>query len=326
MQKMNNILNLLDPNIALLVSGLNSGELMKINELRLRKGQPLCAVVNGKSYYIGNSPYLQKTFEKAYICSDSELQQSFMGITRHSVYAYENQIAGGFITLPDGNRAGISGSFSYTDGQYRLNDIYSICIRIAREHKGCADTILPYLYKDNRPRSTLIVSPPGGGKTSILREMARMLSLYGKRVCIVDERGELAGLHGGTLTLNIGVNTDVISGCSKENGIVMACRSLCPDAIVFDEIGTVKEAYAVRNALNCGVAAIMSVHAESLEEAFSRQQIKPLLNSDILDIAVLLCGAQDPGKIRRIYSIKDEKHEDIHTDNSFLYADRRGVC
>ncbi len=325
MQKINNLLNLLDPNIALLVSGLNREELSKINELRIRRGQPLCAVINGKSYYIGNSSFLYKTCDRAHICSDMEIQQCFLGITRHSVYAYENQISQGFITMPDGNRAGISGAFSFSDGQYRLNDIYSICIRIAREHFGCADKVLPYLCKDNKILSMLIISPPGGGKTSLLRETARMLSLNGKRVCIVDERGELAGLHNGAPTLDVGRNTDIISYCSKSDGIIMTCRSLCPDVIIFDEIGTVKEAYAVRDALNCGVAVIMSVHAKSIEEAFSRRQVIPLIKAGILDIAVLLQGANTPGKIQRIISIKDEKYEDIHTDNFVLYPDRSGV-
>ena len=324
MRKINNIQRLLDSNIALLISGLNREELMRINEIRLRKGQALCAVVKGKNFYIGNSAFLLKTPERAHICTDSEVEQCFLGITRHSVYAYEDQISEGYISLPDGNRAGISGAFSFADGQYRLNSIYSICIRIAHEHFGCADTVFPYIYNGG-VKSALIVSPPGGGKTSLLREIARNLSVLGKRVSIADERGELAGLHNGKPSMDVGANTDVIGGCSKEDGIIMACRSLCPDVVVFDEIGSVKEAIAVRNALNCGVAVIMSVHAQSLEEAFLRKQITPLIASGVLDIAVLLDRADNPGSIKRIISVKDGKYEDIYVDSPVFYRNSGGL-
>ena len=324
MRKIKNLLNLLDSDIALSVSGLKKEELEKINELRLRKGQPLCAVIKGKNYYIGNSPFLMKSAERAHICTDSEVEQSFLGITRHSVYAYEEQISSGYVSLPDGNRAGISGSFSYGDGQYRLSSVYGICIRIAREHFGCAEKIMPYV-NDNGIKSTLVVSPPGGGKTSVLREIARNLSLCGKRVSVVDERGEIAGLHNGRPAMELGLSCDIISGCSKEDGIIMACRSLCPDVIVFDEIGSVKEALAVRNALNCGVSVIMSAHAGSIEEAFSRRQIKPLREANIIETAVLLGNAENPGQIKRIISVKEEKYEDLYNNTPVFCADGCGL-
>ncbi len=321
MQKINTLLNLLDSNISLLIRGLARREIERINEIRLRKGQPLCAVINGKSYYIGNSSRLTENPALGHICTESNIQQSFLGITRHSVYAYEEQIAQGYITLPDGNRAGLGGSFAFSDGQYRLKDISSICIRIAREHKGCADVILPYINTKEQVHSLLVISPPGGGKTTLLRELAGKLSLSGRRVCIIDERGELAGLHNGAPSLDVGHNTDVIGGCLKKDGILMACRSLCPDVIVFDEIGTEEEAVAVKNALNCGVGAIFSVHADSLPQALSRQQIKLLKDVGIIEYALVLSGAGTPGEIKDFFIVKEGKNESICVNNSILSYD-----
>ncbi len=325
MQRINSIINFLAPNIALLVSSINYKYKSLINELRIRKGQPLCAVINSKNYYISNSGSLLEGCDNAYICTGQDVDDTFLNLTNHSVYAYEDQISLGYLPLPFGNRAGLSGNLNFVDGNYRLLNPYGICIRIAREHKGCAKELIPVFYNEDSICSGVLISPPGGGKTSMLRELARCLSVLGKRVCVIDERGEIAGLHKGVLAMELGPNTDVISGSKKEDGILMAVRSLSPDVLIFDELTTSKQAQAVNDALNCGVAAIMSVHSNSIEKALKRPQLTPLVLSGALDVAVLLKGAVEPGRIIEISNLKDDKNENNNSHNGVPFADSCGI-
>ncbi len=306
------IMPFLDEETAMLFSGLNKDELESINEIRLRTGKPLCAVVKGVCKYVGKSPRLYDNPLFGALCTETQLQQTFMGVCRHSVYAYEDQINEGYITLPGGHRAGICGRTVKSDGIYRLGEVYGICIRIAGEKRNCGEKIARHLIKNGSLLSGIIISPPGGGKTTMLRDTARILSDSGRRVCIVDERGEIAALHNGMPQLDIGINTDIIDNMEKSKAIMIACRSLCPEIIIFDEIGSVEEARAVTAALNCGVAVLTSVHGNDFESALLRPQLSMLVAAQTIDKAFVLSGAASPGTIRMIIDIKDGIYENAY--------------
>lgn len=205
-------------------------------------------------------------------------------LMRHSLYACQDELDMGYFTLSDGSRVGIGGRFS-ARGPRSIMDISSACIRIAREIPGCADEIMEPVKNS---AGTLIISPPGMGKTTMLRDIARQLSDSGKNVCMIDERGELAACRDGVPALDVGMRTDVISGCMKSAGIMLAIRSCAPDVIITDEIGGDDDGYALMEAARCGVAIIASAHGASLDTGCMREQVKRLVHSGIFDLRILL--------------------------------------
>ncbi len=212
-----------------------------------------------------------------------ETVQFLMG---YSLYACEDELANGFFTLPDGSRAGVCGMVSSLDGRVKsVSDIGSIAIRVAREMKGCADGILPQVEASE---GTLIVSPPGLGKTTMLRDLARLLSERGKRVCLVDERGEIAACKDGVPTLDVGPRTDVFSMCKKQTALMMAVRALSPDVVVTDELGAPGDADAVLEAARCGIVIVASAHGASLDPTRLMTSVARIIGEGAFSLGILL--------------------------------------
>lgn len=219
-----------------------------------------------------------------------ETVQFLMG---YSLYACEDELANGFFTLPDGSRAGVCGLVSRVDGRIKsVSDIGSIAIRIAREVKGCADEILSRVEVSE---GTLIVSPPGLGKTTMLRDVARRLSERGRRVCIIDERGEIAACKDGIPTLDVGPRTDVYAMCPKRTALMMAVRALSPDIVVTDELGAPGDHDAVLEVARCGVRVIASAHGASLNPNALMAGVGRIIRAGAFSLGVLL--GPTPGKV-----------------------------
>ena len=226
------------------------------------------------------------------------LNRALASLTDHSLYAREEELAQGFFTLPDGCRVGVCGRLVF-DGQRvtGMAGVGSLCIRISREARGCADGILPYIMEETGAvRSTLIVSGPGLGKTTLLRELARRLSVAGKSVCIADERHELAACREGVPTLDVGPLTDVMDGGPKALAIAHMLRAAAPEVIMADEIGGEGDAAALAEAVRCGVSVIASAHAGSFEQLLQRRALGDAL--EVFELGVLLGGT--PGHIVEI--------------------------
>ena len=183
-------------------------------------------------------------------------------------------------------------------------------IRIAHEVRGAADPILPWVYEEKRPLDTLILSPPGCGKTTLLRDLIRRVSdgnrfAPGKTVGVVDERSEIAGTFRGRAQNDVGMRTDVLDGCSKAEGLLLLLRSMSPDVIAVDELGGEEEIRCVRQALRCGCAVFATMHAGSLPEAVGRLGGK---ERDLFSRYVLLSESREAGerKTGRSASVWDE--------------------
>ncbi len=201
-----------------------------------------------------------------------------------SVYAHFGSIVGGFITLPGGHRVGIAGRAVYKDGKLsNIHDFSGLNIRIAREYLGCSDNIIDKILKNGRILNTLVISEPNGGKTTLLRDIARHLGKNYK-VVIVDERSEIAAVKSGVSQFDVGENTDVLDGFLKNDGIVRALRSLSPDVIITDEIGTNEDLCAIQNILKGGVKIITSIHAENFDDV--KKKKGELIS--LFDLAVVL--------------------------------------
>ena len=253
-----------------------------LTELRLRADRPaqLCSAEGDR-------------FLDAPI-SAQELREIAVRLMEHSYYAREDELAQGFFTLSEGSRAGVSGTYVSRGGEVlSLREIGSLCIRFAREMPGCAQKLTQLIAPDANLRSALVVSPPGLGKTTMLRDAARLLSEAGWNVGIADERHELAACLRGVPTLNVGPRTDVADGCPKAQGMERLLRSMAPDVLITDELGP-EDVKAVSLALHRGVAVLASCHARTADEVL-RGFAGPLLGEGGFERIVLLGGA--PGHI-----------------------------
>ena len=227
-----------------------------------------------------------------------EMQEIFENICEKSIYSYTKQIAEGFITIKGGNRVGITGSAVIENSRViNLNYISSLNFRIARQIKDVSNSILKYVIniQNNSIFNTIIASPPGGGKTTILRDLVRKISNgmpeinFSPKICgIVDERGEIAAMYKGIPQNDIGENSDVINNVSKSIGINMLIRSMGPQIIVCDEIGTKEDIEAIEKATLSGVKGIFTVHASTIKEIKENPNLSKLIQNKLIQKIIVL--------------------------------------
>ncbi|MBE6903358.1 MAG: stage III sporulation protein AA [Ruminococcaceae bacterium] len=266
-------------------------------EIRLRINQPLSLTLAQRSVFISQNG-ITTDVNKGIKVNKSDIDETFSLLCRHCLYSTQEQIRQGFITAKGGHRAGICGTATVKNGQIEaIRDISSINIRIARQIIGCADKIYNDFF-NNEISSTLIASAPAGGKTTILRDLARTLSEKGKRVSVIDERGELGAVFCGVAQNRLGALCDILDNYPKAQGITYAVRCLNPQAIICDEIGAYEDYEAVSEAFKSGVPLIMSVHASSLEELKKRRNIYRLIEEALIKNIIVLEGEKAPGKIK----------------------------
>lgn len=256
----------------------------ELREIRIRAERPTVFVTATRSAALSWQP------------SQQELTALVEAMSGYSVYARTNETCQGYLTLVGGHRMGLCGQVAITDARSVITDIGSICIRIAAEWPGSASSLLPMIA--SRP-SLLIIGAPGTGKTSLLRDLAAQLKTDQLSVSIVDERGELAACVNGVPQLNVN-GADVLSGLSKAEAIPWLVRSMAPQVIITDELGSASDANAVLDALSSGVAICASAHATSLQDAASRPGLAVLMSRRAFDLYVVLDPAGG-GQISALY-------------------------
>lgn len=289
------------PRLARALSALPPEELKKVDEIRVRAARPLMVCRGGSDAFVAPDGTLCKTPDKALTVQPEEIKHLFAAACQHSVYAYEEEMRQGFITLKGGYRLGLSGRVAVSGGRVAaLSHCAGICVRIMRELKGCADGVLSFVRSGDQVCSTLIISPPMMGKTTLLRDLTRQISnglfgASGKRVCLVDERAELAGCVAGVPQLDVGLRTDVLDGCPKAEGMMMALRSLSPEVLVTDELGGERDAAAVMEAAFAGVKVLATVHGQDEHDLMQRQGMRLLLQERVFERYLIL--GQAPGRV-----------------------------
>lgn len=241
---------------------LRNIDLDRLCEIRLRSGMPMALVMTDGIFYITKNGKVTGDYKDGVIVTSGDIKRGMELITRSSVYAFSEEIKNGFITLEKGHRVGISGDAVVENGELsHIRTVQSLNYRYAREVIGSADKVMGRILDGNRIKNTLIVSPPMCGKTTMLRDIARQLSLLGKKVSIVDERGEIAALSNGVPSFSLGANCDVLSGVNKADGMILMLRAMSPDVIITDEIGGKEDFDAISEIKKRGVSIITSLHS-----------------------------------------------------------------
>ncbi|MGN0290542.1 MAG: stage III sporulation protein AA, partial [Lachnospiraceae bacterium] len=256
---------------------------------------------------------LDKRSEGAYRATKEDIRNMVKFISSYSLYAYEDEMKRGFITIQGGHRIGVAGQVVMEEGKIRsLSNIYFLNIRVAREKRGCAKEIVPYLIHRNSIYNTLFVSPPGVGKTTYLRDVIRILSsgterLHGMKVSIIDERSEIAACKQGIPQNDVGPRSDVLDGCLKSFGMLLMLRSMAPQVIAVDEIGSREDCSAMEQAIYSGSKILGTVHAYDMKELSQKKYLKQMIEQQMFGRIVLLEKGENGRRRFHIYNENLEK-------------------
>jgi stage III sporulation protein AA len=284
---------ILPQSLKFLLSQLSKEVQAELEEIRVREERPLEICFAGHYAFISERGLLVHDEHKAYKPGRSDCLGLLEMLTNHSLYTFEEQLKRGFITIAGGHRVGLSGRTILENGKVKqIRDVSSFNIRIARAVTGVGKPVLPFLF-DSKTLSiyhTLVLSPPQQGKTTLIRDLARMISkgewghpvhagasTKGIKVGVIDERSELAACVRGIPRFDLGPRTDVMDGCPKAEGMMMMIRSLSPEVLVVDEIGRPEDADAIHEAMHAGIRVLATAHAGSLTEAKRRPVLKQLI-------------------------------------------------
>ena len=289
------VLSYLSPNLSGCFNQFDESFFREMTELRIRVGKPLFAYRPGQEHLLSYRP------------KPSDISETIERISQYSLYALEEELSKGYITLPGGHRVGVVGKGIVEKGVLQtIRPISGLNIRLSREVKGCGDTVFPSILDENLkqrplPHNTMIISPPGCGKTTLLRDLIRKLSDEAcLTVGVVDERSEIGGTYNGIAQVDIGIRTDLLDGCPKAEGMILLLRAMAPDVIAVDELGGEKDILAVENVCNAGIRLLCTVHGYGIEDIRGRPNMQMLLDKGIFTKCVILSR---PGKEGEVHSL-----------------------
>ncbi len=277
----------------------------KVNEVRLRRGLPICVLCAGQFVQLKN-----KQTNKTIFCDKKLLDYVIMRATEASLYCYNNQLKNCYLAVAGGIRIGVAGEVVFADDSNvkTIKNISSLNIRIPHQVLNCAMPVLKYVEQSNCVNNCLIISPPSAGKTTFIRDLARILSSGNKitNVLIADERYEICANNQGVNQLDVGLYTDCISGTTKKFAFIQAVRAIRPDVIVCDELINKEDCEAVEFAINSGVSVIATVHGNSFNNLKQKQFINTLLQKRYFDYYIFLSNEKGAGTISGVFN-KDFK-------------------
>jgi len=291
----NEIYNILPQGIKLALKDQLSLE--NLQEIRIRADKPLI-------FQIGDKEIINK-----YVPNPEDIKTIIQRISSYSVYAFEEEIKNGYITIKGGHRIGICGRCVVENNEVKtIKNVASINFRICREIPKCSNKIMKYVIDGGDVINTIIISPPKCGKTTIIRDIAKNISngikelkLKGKKVCVIDERSEIGACYYGIPQMDLGVRTDILDGCPKSQGIIMAIRSMAPEVIVCDEIGTNRDVESIINALNSGVSLVTTIHGYGVEDLYNRSVFKDIVDNKVFKRAIVLSNRQGAGTVEYVF-------------------------
>lgn len=272
-----------------------------LQEIRLREGKPLIFLYHDTEVIPGAKA------RRPYLVTKDNIREMLEYISNYSLYACEQEMRQGFITIEGGHRVGMAGQVIMEEGKIKnLKYISSINLRISHEVKNCADKIFPYITYNKQMYHTLLISPPRCGKTTLLRDIIRQVSdgnmwVKGCTVGVVDERSELGGCYLGNPQNEMGVRTDILDRCPKAEGMIMLIRSMAPQVIAVDEIGAQEDVHAIEYAMHCGCKMLATAHGYSMEEIQRKPIFEKLVQERRFERYVILSNRYQIGGIEAVY-------------------------
>ncbi|WP_084134577.1 stage III sporulation protein AA [Paenibacillus harenae] len=313
------VVHLLPTELKTLLERLPEQMQEQLEEIRIREGRPLEIGFRGQSRFMMIDGNLRQTADGAYKPSADTCRKLLERITNYSLYAMEEELRRGFITVSGGHRIGLAGRTILDGGSVRgIRDIGAFNIRVAREVIGASAHLLPKLIDRTRKtlHSTLILAPPQQGKTTLVRDIARTVSYglwpayevsgwQGRKVGIVDERSEIAACVRGIPTFDVGPRTDVMDACPKAEGMMMLLRSMSPEVLIADEIGRPEDGEAIREASHAGISIVATAHAYDLQDARGRPVLRKLLDEGAFTYVVELKRTEQ-GVMHRVVSAETQ--------------------
>ncbi|MBD5545320.1 MAG: stage III sporulation protein AA [Lachnospiraceae bacterium] len=289
-----------------------AGRIRDLREIRIRIDRPVLLYIKNEECYINGLGQLIPDLDKAVSFTREEMEEIISYICKYSPYAYKEQLKQGFLTVAGGHRIGVAGEIVAEEDEIQsIKNIRFLNIRISHEILGVSRPVLPFIYKKGEPSgirgiyNTMIISPPGIGKTTLLRDLIREISdgnqwSKGQTVGVVDERSEIAGSFLGKPQNAIGMRTDVMDRCPKVRGMMMLIRSMAPRVLAIDELGTIEDVRALKKVIHCGCQVLVTIHGDSLEEIYQKAFLRELLSEESFRRFVVL-------KKEHVIQIYDEK-------------------
>lgn len=292
-------------------------DMEQVYEIRLRIHAPLILIYQGKEYFLTKDGKFSKEEAEGLLVCSGDLKETLEYVSRYSMYAFEEEIRQGFITIQGGHRVGIAGKTVLDGNKIKsVKYISYINIRLAHQVKGCANAILPYVIKEKQICHTLIISPPRCGKTTLLRDLIRQVSngshyLKGMSVGVVDERSEIGGSYQGVPQNDLGIRTDVLDCCPKAEGMMMLIRSMSPEVIAVDELGDYEDIHAIESVIHCGCKLFATVHGSSIEDIKRKPLLQRLVQEKVFERYIVLQNQDLAGRIKAIF---DERGTSLYDD------------
>lgn len=293
----------------------------QLQEIRLRVGRPLLITCGGKEYFVSTQGKLGQDEGNGYMVQKKELLETMEYIANYSLYAFDDELKQGFITIQGGHRVGIAGKIIMDGDRIKsVKYISFINVRLSHQIKGCASGVLPYLIQGEEVCHTLIISPPRCGKTTLLRDMIRQLSdgtpyFKGNTIGVVDERSEIGGAYLGVPQNDLGIRTDVLDCCPKAEGMMMLVRSMSPRIIAVDEIGDYEDIHAIESVIHCGCKLLATVHGSSIEDVKKKPLMQKLVQERIFERYIILHNYKQIGKVKEIFDERGTRlyGKEVHT-------------
>ncbi len=291
------------------IFGKLSIDFEQLQEIRLRINAPLLVIYRNEEAFVTEDAVFTNQAAKAVQITKNEIRETMEYISNYSLYAFEDEIRQGFITISGGHRIGIAGKIIIEEDEIRgMKHISFINVRLAHQVKGCANQVIPYLIdkKTGGIYHTLIISPPRCGKTTLLRDIIRQLSdgnssITGMNIGVVDERSEIGACYMGTPQNDLGIRTDILDCCPKAKGMLMLIRSMSPQVVAVDEIGSREELEAIDYVIGCGAKLIATVHGNSLEDIKRKPTLGELAQKKVFERYIILSNRRCIGSLEEIY-------------------------
>ncbi|MDO5155416.1 MAG: stage III sporulation protein AA [Eubacteriales bacterium] len=278
-----------------------------LQELRIRVHEPLIITYGGMEHFVSDNGQLVELASQAYQITTMDVKETLAYISSYSLYAYEDEIRKGFITVVGGHRVGLAGKVVLEKEYVKsVKSISFINIRISHEKKGCGEFVIPYIFDQGKLCHTLIISPPGCGKTTLLRDVIRLISNGSKEhqgltVGVVDERSEIGACYQGVPQNDVGIRTDILDCCPKAEGMLMMIRSMSPSVIAVDEIGKREDIEAIAYVMNCGCQMLATIHGSSIEDIRNKPVLRKLVEERWFKRFIILSADPMPGNVLMIF-------------------------